>query len=233
MSATSLLVFARCAGFAFRAPGISYPGVPPMLRAGLALFLTLAMLAAVRGGARLDGGALIVALALEFLIGSAIGIGASVLYDGAYAGGRAVDDYVGVKAIAPSISLVAPSGFGRIWSLAFTGAFFLTGAYRPTILAFADSFARIPPGAMPSAHAWLAYASTLAVMLLRVALSVAGPAIAAALLVQLALGALSRTIPRFGSLTLAFPLVFGAALIASALALPAIVRHAFPLLLAP
>jgi len=233
MSATALLVFARCAGFAFRAPGISYPGVPPMLRAGLALFLTIAMLGAVRGSVHLDGAPLVIALALEFLIGTAIGIGASALYDGAYAGGRAVDDYVGVKAIAPSISLVAPSGFGRIWSLGFTGAFFLTGAYRPTILAFAGGFARMPPGSMPSAHAWLGYASALAVTLLRVALGVAGPAIAAGFLVQLALGALSRTIPRFGSLTLAFPLVFGAALVASMLALPALVRHAFPMLLSP
>lgn len=233
MSATSLLVFARCAGFAFRAPGISYPGVPPVLRAGLALFLTLAMPAGVHGDVHLDGAPLVAAVGLEFLVGSAIGIGACVLYDGAYAGGRAVDDYVGVRAIAPSIELVAPSGFGRIWSLGFTGAFFLTGAYRPTILAFARSFTQISPGSMPETHAWLAYASTLAVTLLRVALGVAGPAVAAAFLVQLALGALSRTIPRFGSLTLTFPLVFGAALIASMLALPTLVQDSAPLTLSP
>lgn len=233
MSAVSLLVFARCAGFASRAPGISYPGVPIVLRAGFALFLALAMLGGVHGKVRLDGAPLIAALGLEFLVGTAIGIGASALYDGAYAGGRAVDDYVGVKAIAPSVSLVAPSGFGRIWALGFTGAFFLTGAYRPIILSFAESFRRVPPGSVPEAQAWLAYASTLAVTLLRVALDVAGPAIAAAFLVQLALGALSRTIPRFGSLTLTFPLVFGVALIASMLALPALVRNAAPLTLSP
>ena len=59
---------------------------------------------------------------------------AASLYDGAYAGGRAVDDYVGVKAIAPSVQLVAPSGFGRIWSLAFTGGFFLTRRLPPDCL---------------------------------------------------------------------------------------------------
>jgi len=43
--------------------------------------------------------------------------------DGAYAGGRTVDDYLCVKAIAPSVQIVAHSGFGRVWSLVFTGAF--------------------------------------------------------------------------------------------------------------
>jgi flagellar biosynthesis protein FliR len=52
-------------------------------------------------------------------------------------------------------------------------------------------------------------------------------------MVQVALGALSRTIPRFGSLTLSFPIVFGVALIASALCLAGVVRHATVLLPAP
>ncbi|HEY3676930.1 MAG TPA: hypothetical protein VGK84_13165, partial [Candidatus Tumulicola sp.] len=45
-----------------------------------------------------------------------------------------------------------------------------------------------------------------------------GPAIATVFVVQIALGSLSRAVPRFGSTTLAFPLVFAAALIATALA---------------
>ncbi|MGH7736682.1 MAG: flagellar biosynthetic protein FliR [Candidatus Tyrphobacter sp.] len=229
MTAGGLLLFARCAGFAARAPGISYPGVPPMLRVGIALCLALALLPNAHARALANGAALVAGVALEFLIGSAIGIGASVLYDGAYAGGRAIDDYVGVKAIAPSVHLVAPSGFGRIWSLAFTGAFFLLGAYRPVIFAFSASLSQLPLGTLPSAHAWAAYAASVAVTLLRVALAVAAPAIAAAFLVQLALGALSRTIPRFASTTLAFPLTFGSALVACVLCIPAIVLVGEPI----
>jgi flagellar biosynthetic protein FliR len=230
MSATALLVFARCAGFVFRMPGISYPGVPSILRAGLAVALALCVLPALPAGKGPSAAALVAALSIEFLIGSVIGVGASVLYDGAYAGGRAIDDYVGVKAIAPNVSLVAPSGFGRVWSLAFTGAFFLLGAYRPVVLAFAESFSRLPPGAPFVAGAWLpAIPSTL----FRVAISVAGPAIAAGFVVQVLIGALSRTIPRFGSLTLAFPIVFGVALIATALSLSASLLRSAPLLPIP
>lgn len=227
------LVFARCAGFVSRAPGFSYPGVAPPLRVALALAIAFAVLPGVHAAIPAGAVAFVGAVALEFFIGSALGTGAAVLYDAAYAGGRAIDDYVGVKAIAPSVHLVAPSGFGRVWSLAFTGAFFLLGAYRPIVLAFAESFTRLPLGALPSPHAWASYAQALAATLLRVAVAVAGPAVAATFLVQLAVGALSRTIPRFGSSTLAFPLVFGAALVASVLALPAIVRNAAPILLQP
>jgi flagellar biosynthesis protein FliR len=38
--------------------------------------------------------------------------------------------------------------------------------------------------------------------------------------VQIALGSLSRVIPRFGSFTLAFPLTFAAALVATTIVLP-------------
>ncbi|MEO6835474.1 MAG: flagellar biosynthetic protein FliR [Candidatus Tumulicola sp.] len=225
MSATALLVFARCAGFAFRAPGFSHPSVTPAVRAGLAVFLAIAVVPGVRA-APLDGVAFVLAFVTEFLVGAAIGMAASLVYDGAYAGGRAVDDYVGVKAIAPSLQLVAPSGFGRIWSLAYTGGFFLSGAYRLTILAFAASFARIAPGAPVVTHAWAAYAAGFAGTIVLVGLAVAAPAIGLAFVVQIALGALSRAVPRFGSFTLAFPLAFAAALIATALMVPLLAQPA-------
>jgi flagellar biosynthetic protein FliR len=223
VSAAAILVFARCAGFSFRAPGLSHPSVTPALRAVFAAMLTIATLPGIRAGPlQLPTVALLAAIATEFAIGSAIGMAAALVYDGAYAGGRAVDDYVGVKAIAPSLQIVAPSGFGRMWSLAYTGGFFLSGAYRPTILGFADGFERLPPGTPIHAHAWLAYAVGLAATILLVALAAAAPAIGLSFVVQIALGALSRAVPRFGSFTLTFPLAFAAALIATAIAVPAV-----------
>jgi flagellar biosynthetic protein FliR len=183
---------------------------------------------------RVTGGAFVAALLVEFLLGSAIGMTASLVYDGAYAGGRIVDDYVGVKAIAPSVVLVAPSGFGRVWSLAFTGAFFLTGAYRLTLLGFAQSFARIPLLTALHAGGWASFAAAFAENFLVVALQVAAPAVGLAFVVQIALGTLSRVIPRFATFTLAFPLAFAAALIATAIVVPlAAGRVPPPMLLIP
>jgi len=233
VTASVLLVFARCAGFAARAPGFSHPSVPHPLRAGIALLLTVAIAPGVRA-THLAGIALAIALVVEFLLGSAIGMGASLLYDGAYAGGRMLDDYVGVKAIAPNVQLVAPSGFGRIWSIAFTGGYFLLGAYRLTILALAESFERIPPGAPFDPHAWLAFAASLASTIVLVAFAVAAPSIALAFVVQIALAALSRTIPRFAGFSLSFPLVFGAVLLVTAVSIPLLAaRAAHPILLYP
>jgi flagellar biosynthetic protein FliR len=195
--------------------------------------LTVAIMPGVRS-IHAGGVALVIALVVEFLLGSAIGMGASLLYDGAYAGGRILDDYVGVKAIATSVQLVAPSGFGRIWSIAFTGGYFLFGAYRVTLLAFSASFVRVTPGAPFDSHAWLPFAGTLAATIVLVALAVAAPAIALAFVVQVALAALSRTVPRFAGFLLSFPLVFGAVLLVTALSLPLLAaRAAHPLLIYP
>ena len=191
---TPLLVFARCAGFVFRAPGLSHPAVPPALRAAFAMLLAVVIAPALHAKVpRLDGFAAVLALLLEFLIGSALGMAASLVYDAAYAGGRIVDDYVGVKAMAPNVELVAPSGFGRIWSLVLTGAFFLTGAYRLTLWSLATSFNRLPLDAPLHARAWAAFAATFCTQFVAVALQLAAPAIALAFVVQIALGSLSQS----------------------------------------
>ena len=147
---------------------------------------------------------------------------ASLVYDGAYAGGRVVDDYVGVKAIAPSLQLVAPSGFGRVWSLAFTGGFFLDRRLSRGAARIRESFDANPAGSAAARRtAWAAYRRGVRSDDRAASRStVAAPAVALAFVVQIALGALSRVVPRFGSFTLAFPLAFAAALVATAIAVP-------------
>jgi flagellar biosynthetic protein FliR len=208
VTSTAVLVFARCAGFVARAPGIAHPSLGAPLRAGLALLLAGAIVPGVPPARAPLDALLVPALALEVLVGAAIGTAASLVYDAAYAGGRAIDDYVGVKAI---------SGFGRLWSLAYTGAFFLLGAYRIAIPAFADSFVRVPVASPAGAYAWTQFGAGLAETMVAAGIAVAGPSIGVAFVVQLALGSLSRAVPRFGSTTLAFPLVFAAALVTTAL----------------
>lgn len=225
MSATSLLVFARCAGFVFRAPGFSHPSVPAPVRAGLAVVLAIGLAPGVRAPHLVEGAAFVFALAVELAIGAAIGIGASVLYDGAYAGGRALDDYVGIRGSVPSAAVAPSSGFGRLWSLTFLAAFFLLDGYRFVIAVFADGFTRVPPGSLPAHAAWYGFALVLPMLILKAALLIAGPAIALIFVMQSALGALSRVIPRFQSFTLSFPIIFGAALVVTAIMVPVL----FPL----
>jgi flagellar biosynthetic protein FliR len=215
-----LLVFARCAGFVFRAPGFSHPDVPAPIRAGFAFVVSLAFAHAYASTARAPHAGFAFALAIETLIGAAIGTAASLLYDGAYAGGRALDDYVGIRASVPSANVAAGAGFGRLWSLAFTSGFFVLGGYRFALEAFGHAFVTLPPGALWSARDLQTFVVALPATLARAALFVAGPAIAIALVLQFSLAIVSRLVPRLSTFTLAFPIVFGSVLLATIAALP-------------
>lgn len=219
MNATALLIFARTLGFVWRAPGFSHPAVPSTLRAALAVVIALGLLPAAHP-VQESGVTLVAAAALDLAIGAAIGMGASMLYDGAYFGGRMLDDYVGIRGSVPNAPVYASSGFGRIWSLVFTAGFFLLGGYQIVIAVLARSFARIPLTAIPPAHAAGTFAVSLATGIVQAALLVAAPAIALVFVAQLALGAMTRVNPRFASFTLSFPIVFGTALVATLICIP-------------
>jgi flagellar biosynthesis protein FliR len=221
-----LLVFARCAGFVYRAPGFSHPSVPPPLRAGFAFVLSLAFAHAYAPRVSLGTFGLALAVAGEVLLGAAVGTAASLLYDGAYAGGRALDDYVGIRASVPSADVAAGAGFGRLWSLAFAAAFFTLGGYGAALEAFGDAFRALPPGALVRAPNLQLFAVALPGTLVRAAIFTAGPALAIALVAQCGLAVAGRMVPRFGTFTLAFPIVFGLALLATLAALPFAIRAA-------
>ncbi len=215
MTDADLLVFARCAGFVFRAPGFSHPDVPAPVRAGFAYVLALSLTHAYASSARHVAGGIVFGVATEALIGAAIGIAASMLYDGAYAGGRALDDYVGIRASVPSADIAAGAGFGRLWSLAFSTAFFTLGGYRVALRAFGETFVALPPGALVAPSDLQTFAVALPETLVRAACFVAAPAVAIAFVAQVSLAAIARLVPRFSTFTLAFPIVFACAILAT------------------
>jgi flagellar biosynthetic protein FliR len=220
MSETMLLVLARSAGMVFRAPGFSHPSVPAMVRAGFALALAFAIAPHVGSAPELAPIAFVFAIVAEAGLGAAIGTGASLLYDGAYYAGRMIDDYVGVRGSVPNAAVASAQGFGRLWSSVFLAGFFLLDGYVPVVNAFAVSFERIAPAAFVTTGAWSAYALALPATIVRASLLVAAPALAVALTVQVALAAAGRVVPRFGSFTLTFPIVFASAAIVTIVGIP-------------
>jgi flagellar biosynthetic protein FliR len=213
LTQTTLLVFARAAGLVSRAPGFSHPSVPHPVRAAFALALAFATAPAVAPVGGLDLVVFTLAVVGDFAVGAAIGFGASLLYDGAYFAGRTIDDYLGVRGSMPGAHVTTAQAFGRLWASAFLAAFVLLDGWVPVVRAFAGSFTHVAPGAFPAGGAWLGYALALPETILRAAFVVAAPAIAVAAALQLSLAAVARVVPRFSSFTLAFPAVFGAALL--------------------
>jgi len=213
------LIFARCLGFVLRSPGFSHPSVPVPLRAGFAYVLALAFSHAHPSRFTLSWTALAPAFLVELALGAAIGIAASALYDGAYSGGRAVDDYVGIRISVPTAGIVAGAGFGRLWSMGFTAAFFVLGGHRVLLREFDATFSTLAPGAALGNNLAIVAAAVPAT-LLRAALFVAGPALAFGLVAQVALAAIGRIVPRFGTFPLTFPIVLGCALLATVATFP-------------
>ena len=76
---------------------------------------------------------------------------------------------------------------------------------------------------MLASDALLRYALALPGTIVRAALVIAGPALIVAAAIQLALGAVSRVVPRFGNFTLPFPIVFGAIVLMTLAAVPLVV----------
>jgi len=221
---TALLVLARSVGMVARAPAFSHPSVPPAVRMGFALALAVAVAPSVRATGALDLPGFTLALAGDFALGAAIGFGASLLYDGAYFAGRAIDDYLGVRGSVPGANVTSAQAFGRLWSYAFLAAFVLLDGWVPIVQAFADSFAHVDAGAFVERAGWMHYALALPATIVRAAFIVAAPAIAVAASLQLALAAVARVVPRFSSFALAFPAVFGAALIVTLATVPILAR---------
>lgn len=220
MTQAYALVFARCAGFVFRAPGFSHAAVPPIVRVGLALALALGLAPTVHGPGILATPSFVMALALEVAIGALIGLAASVLYDGISAGARALDDYVGIQDSVRLAANASGDAFSKIWTITFVAAFFVFGGYQLLILVFASGFQSLPPGTLLRPGHLMDLAISLPTLAIRAALVVAGPGILLGFLAQLALGAVARVIPRFSSFTLTFPIVFGIVLLATLATLP-------------
>ena len=174
----------------FRAPGFSHPSVRAPLRGGLAFALADVDRAgnALRA-APIDGAACSRAVR-RILLGSAIGMAASLVYDAAYAGGRLVDDYVGVKASRRASCWLPPAALARLVAGVYR-RLLLEGAYRLTLLGFAQSFERIPSSA-PPARALGRVCSGFAANFFLGCAEVAAPAVGLAFVVQVALGTLSR-----------------------------------------
>jgi flagellar biosynthetic protein FliR len=219
---TTLLVFARAAGLVARAPGFSHPSVPPAVRAAFAFALAFVVAPSVLPVHALDLAAFTYAVVADFALGAAIGLGATLLYDGAYFAGRTIDDYVGVRGSMPGAHVTSAQAFGRLWSSVFLAAFVLLDGWIPVVRAFAGSFAHVAPGAFVDGAGWLRYALALPATILRAAFVVAAPAIAVAAALQLSLAAVARVVPRFSSFTLAFPAVFAAAVLVTIVSLAAL-----------
>jgi flagellar biosynthetic protein FliR len=218
-----VLATGRFAGLLAWAPGLGHASVPALHRGALAALLAVVVTPALPAGVPGSGhpAAWLVALAGEVLLGLAIGLVAQLALGAAQAAGQLVSVQMGLDlgAAVQGDADAAPGGLTRLFHLVALTLFLTLDGHHVLIRAAAGSFRRIAPGAAldPAPAGGLA---ALAGQLFAAALELAAPLAAALLLLQVALGLLSRVAPQANVLFVGLPASLGLGLLGLVDALP-------------
>jgi flagellar biosynthetic protein FliR len=220
---TFVFVTARVGGLMFIAPLWSMAALPRSARAAVTVLLSLLLLSscprAAVSGEVFD---LPVGLAMEVVIGLAIGATAAVLVQAATLTGEIVSLQMGLSLgpmVANDPELQVP-GVAPLKSVLAMLIYVAAGGHLVLLQGVAASLQALPPGApidlVPGAGAVTQLFGTL----FSSALRTAAPAMIALLLANATLALLNRAVPQLNAMMVGFPLTIGVGLIALGASLP-------------
>jgi len=234
----ALLAFARAAGLAWTAPGLSTPGLDWRFRIVLAGLLAVVLAPAAAGspgvGAAPPGAWAFASACLgEALVGAALGWSAALVV----AGARQAGEVVGAQAGLSPAALVDPEAgdemtpLGHLYGLLALAVFLGLDGPLTAARALAESYRVFPPGAGfsgltgdggVSSSGVAAFAFGRVGEALGLALRAAAPAAVGLALAGLALGLLGRAAPSLPLAALALPVRAALGLVLVALGLAAL-----------
>jgi flagellar biosynthetic protein FliR len=217
------LVLARVAGVVGLAPVLGGGNVPRVVKAGLALSMTL-LLAPRAVLPTLSGGLpeLAVAIGGEVLVGALVAFVIVALFAAVQLAGQEIGIQMGFAAVSQfdptsqSSSVVV----AQFQFIVATLLFFALDGHHRAIEALAVSFSRVPLLEAQLSGGVMTLIVTVTAGVLVAAISVAAPVIAAMLLTNLGLGILARTLPQMNVFMVAFPLQITVGLLGVGLTLP-------------
>ena len=226
-TASVLALFgARVSGLVLVAPVFSARNVPPMVKAGLVVLLT-ALLAPAARAALLQASTPVVTPAgmlTEVLVGFAIGLGAALLVAAAEAAGELMAIQIGLSgaALLDPVNQHQVPALGQLLQLFALAVLLSLDLHLVMLDALAASARVLPVGAPVDVGAGLAEMVRLGGTLFVLGLRFAAPVIAAVLVANVALAALSRAAPQLSILQLAFPIQIAIGLVTLLASLPLI-----------
>lgn len=206
-----LLIFVRVAAIVFVAPPFDAGTIPVILRAGLALALSLALMPM----AALDltpfrSGALFLGLKIlsEVGVGLLIGLTVKMMFAGIQLAGQVAGYQMGfaiANVMDPNTSAQIPilSQFKNLFAILI---FFSINAHHMVFYALVESFQLIPPFDFSWSQAVMAPIVKLAGNIFVIAVKVGAPIMAAMLITSAALGLVARTVPQMNIFMVAMPL---------------------------
>lgn len=227
----AVLLFARLGAAVMLLPGLGEQEVPATIRLGLGLGLVLLLMPALAPGlpaAPDDVGQSARLIVIEVLIGLWLGGLARLVTIAMAMAGQAVALLLGLaQALVPDPELGGQgTATGRLFSLAAVVVVLGTGLYALPLRALAESYAVLPVGEAFPAGAGAEAMAAAAAESFALALRLAAPFVLAAVVINVALGLLTRIAPQVQVYFIAVPgqVLAGVALLA--LVMPAL-RGAF------
>jgi len=220
---TFVFVAARVGGLMLVAPLWSMTALTQTARAAIVVLLAILLLPLTPRAAVPEQIVQVpVALAMEVLIGLAIGLTAAVIVQGVALAGEVVSLQMGLS-LAPALSPMMheqPSGVGQMQSLLAMVIYLGVGGHLVMIQGLAYSFRLLPPGAPLALETGGGAASGLMGILFQTGLRAAAPVMVALLLTNIAMAILSRAVPQLNTMMVALPLSIGVGLVMMGAALP-------------
>lgn len=214
-----LLLSVRIAAALFLTPMLHAAAVPLTVRILLVLGLAC-VIALPFGGAAVvppaDVGALLQAVVREAAVGATLGLGVLVAFAGFALAGRLIDVQVGFgfpQVLDPATRMQVPV-LSAILTLVAALVFFLADGHHALLRGLAFSLQRFPLG-----QGWPAAGAALPLMrevtaLFTLGFALAAPVVLALLLVEFALGVVSRNLPQMNMLVMGIPVKILAGLLA-------------------
>jgi flagellar biosynthetic protein FliR len=204
----TLLASVRFAAFLVLAPPFSHRGVPAPVKVALALGLALAVAPGLDAEPASNVAVFLGALALQALVGAALGFLVAVVFAAVQSAGSLIDLFGGFQlatAFDP-MSLTSNAPFGRLYQTAAVTLLFVTDAYQVVLAGLVRSFQAVPLGVVPSTASLAETVTGAVVQMFLAALQVAGPLVVVLFLADVGLGLLTRVAPALNAFALGFPL---------------------------
>lgn len=223
----ALLVFTRTGAALLSAPGFGAATIPAHIRVLVGLALAGAITTVVQTQVAPmpdDLGALLIQVATEAATGLLIGLTMNLAVQAAGIAGAFLDAQTGLSMsqVMNPVDGIPVTILGQFKSMLAVVIFLSLDAHHLLIGAIVRSYAGAPLS-LASLPAILAGVQSLIGMALATALQIAAPALGATLVVDAALGLLSRAVPQLQPLQIGAPAKIGVGLLATSLALPALV----------
>jgi len=223
-----LLILVRMSSLFIISPIFGRRNVPNIFKIGFALMMSIILVNVVKLPAEVNlYGTYEFALAVikEFIIGLVLGYVGLLILSAIYLAGQLIDTQIGLgiaSVIDPVSNIQVPVTANLYYTL--TMVIFLTiNGHHMIIDAVARSFSVIPIGTAVFSQAMMPQIVQILGLVFIIAFKISAPIIAAALICDVALGILSRTMPQMNIFFVGMPLKIVLGLVAIMITLPAFI----------